>query len=70
MQILRTASPNLSQKQVTFESISYHLEDGESIVTEWFPPSHLRMSKETPLVIFLVGIFGASRESYAREIAL
>ncbi len=27
------------------------------------------MPKDTPLVIFLVGIFGASNESYAREIA-
>ena len=28
------------------------------------------MPKETPVIIFLVGIFGASRASYARQMAL
>lgn len=39
--------------------------DGEWIYLSFYPLNYKRMSNETPVVIFLVGIFGWTYSGYA-----
>ncbi len=39
--------------------------DGERIYLSYYPLNYKRMEKQTPMVIFLVGIFGSTYASYS-----
>ena len=43
--------------------------DKGSIIADWYPLNYNDFSRETPIVIFICGMFGNSKDRYAKEIA-
>ena len=57
-----------TRNQLSFEEEEITLEDGGKSTIDWFPLNHKEMEPSTPIVIFILGIFGTTKARYTQNL--